>query len=55
MHIFAILLFPLRLVAEPLVLPLTYFAWNFPDSPTPAHGYWHFFLLASKAWLLWHG
>lgn len=54
MHIIAILLFPARLVTVPLMLPLSSFMWNFPDSQTPTSGYWHFFLGISKAWLLWH-
>ena len=56
MHIFAILLFPVRLVLEPLVLPVTYYGWALCNGEGGQYiPFMPFFLGVSKAWLLWHG
>ena len=59
MHIVAILLFPVRLVLEPLLLPVTYYGWMVCNGDggqnVPYISFWPLFGVASKCWLFWHG
>ena len=54
MHPFVILLFPLRLLAEPLMIPITGVMYGLTSqNPNSTGTYWQLFGSISKAWLLW--
>ena len=58
MHILAILLFPVRLVTWPFIVPeITYVMYgltNFNCQPNTDCSYHSLLWLTTKSWLLWH-
>lgn len=55
MHIIAILLFPVRLVFVPLIIPVTGVMYGLiSQNPNNQDTYWSLLWPITKAWLLWH-